>query len=271
MTQEDWLTSHPYLHPVADLHAQINVATAEFRSSKIGVVRWDTYLNDFLTGVPLLHNTAAPFDFGPAEKATRLLVERLASQPLSEKLASQLQILQAELRFRSESSRSVIRWLFDEGLFDTSCAGLLRYLGWTVMADYLDPLVNAFDTWREGERWLCTYCPTCGSLPAMAQLAGSDPARTRFLSCGCCRTRWQYRRLGCPFCGNQEDRRLGILMFEAEGALRIDYCERCKGYLKTYCGLGDEKVLLADWTSVHLDVIARDRGFNRLAMSLYES
>jgi FdhE protein len=59
-------------------------------------------------------------------------------------------------------------------------------------------------------------------------------------------------------------------MFEAEGGLRIDYCESCKGYLKTYCGQGNEKVLLADWTSMHLDFIARDRGFNRLATSLYE-
>ena len=270
MTQEDWLRSHPYLHPVADLHAQVNVATAEVLSSKIGTVRWDTYLNDFLAGVPLLRNAAVPFDFAPAEKMTRLLVERLASKPLPEKLTRQLQVLQAELQSSSESSTSVIRWLFDEDLLDTSCAGLLRYLGWAVMADYLEPLVDAFDTWREGERWLRTYCPTCGSLPAMAQLAGTDPARTRFLSCGCCRTRWQYRRLGCPFCENQDDRRLGILIFEAEGGLRIDYCESCKGYLKTYCGQGNEKVLLADWTSMHLDFIARDRGFNRLATSLYE-
>jgi hypothetical protein len=29
-------------------------------------------------------------------------------------------------------------------------------------------------------------------------------------------------------------------------------------------------VLLADWTSLHLDVLARDRGLKRLAASLYE-
>lgn len=270
MTQEDWLKSHPYLQPVADLQAQVNLVTAEVLSSNIGAVRWDTYRNDFLAGIPLLRNAAAPFDFAPAEKMTRLLVERLASKPLPLNVARQLETLQAELRSIPEGSTSVIRWLFDEDLLDTSCAGLLRYLGWAVMADYLDPLVHAFDTWREGERWLRTYCPTCGSRPAMAQLTGSDPARTRFLSCGCCRTRWQYRRLGCPFCENQDDHRLGTMMFEGEGGLRIDYCESCKGYLKTYCGQGNEKVLLADWTSIHLDVIARDRGFNRLATSLYE-
>jgi FdhE protein len=55
-----------------------------------------------------------------------------------------------------------------------------------------------------------------------------------------------------------------------EENLRIDYCGSCGGYIKTYNGSGSESVLLADWTSLHLDVIARDRGLNRLAVSLYE-
>jgi FdhE protein len=57
---------------------------------------------------------------------------------------------------------------------------------------------------------------------------------------------------------------------DGEGGLRIDYCDSCKGYLKTYNAEGNEGVLLADWTSLHLDVIARDRGLKRLAASLYE-
>jgi FdhE protein len=61
-----------------------------------------------------------------------------------------------------------------------------------------------------------------------------------------------------------------VVAIEGEGGLRIDYCEACGGYLKTYAGEGKERVLLADWTSVHLDVMAGDRGLNRLATSLYE-
>jgi hypothetical protein len=48
------------------------------------------------------------------------------------------------------------------------------------------------------------------------------------------------------------------------------YCEKCQGYLKTYEREGNEVVLLADWTSLHLDLLARDRGLKRLAASLYE-
>ena len=40
--------------------------------------------------------------------------------------------------------------------------------------------------------------------------------------------------------------------------------------LKTYDGEGAETVLLADWTSLHLDLLARDRGLRRMAASLHE-
>jgi FdhE protein len=62
----------------------------------------------------------------------------------------------------------------------------------------------------------------------------------------------------------------GHVAVEGEAGLRIDYCEACGGYLKTYAGQGDETLLLSDWSSLHLDLIARDRGLKRLAASLYE-
>jgi FdhE protein len=103
----------------------------------------------------------------------------------------------------------------------------------------------------------------------MGQLVGVDPGRLRFLSCGCCNTRWRYRRTGCPFCENVDDHKLAILSVQGQSGLRIDYCQTCRGYLKTYNGQGEESTLLADWTSLHLDILARDRGLLSLAASLY--
>jgi FdhE protein len=60
-----------------------------------------------------------------------------------------------------------------------------------------------------------------------------------------------------------------VLSIEGEDALRIEYCQSCGGYLKTYVGQGREGLLLADWTTVHLDIIAGDRGLKRCAGSLY--
>jgi FdhE protein len=52
--------------------------------------------------------------------------------------------------------------------------------------------------------------------------------------------------------------------------LRLDVCHACRGYVKTYVGDGGERVLLADWSSLHLDVLARDRGLERRGESLYD-
>jgi FdhE protein len=57
---------------------------------------------------------------------------------------------------------------------------------------------------------------------------------------------------------------------EGEHGLRIDHCGSCGAYLKTYAGQGAEAVLLADWTSLHLDIAARERGWHRMAASLYD-
>jgi FdhE protein len=144
----------------------------------------------------------------------------------------------------------------------------LRFLGWTVLSRALRPVVESFTGWRDDERWLRRYCPICGAGPAMAQIAGTE-ARQRLLCCGRCNTRWRWRRTQCPFCENDSQRLAGIRI-EAEPALRIDHCTECRGYLKTYVGQGQESLLLADWTSLHLDLLAHERGLERKATSLYD-
>jgi FdhE protein len=269
MTQDAWVTSHPYLQPIAALHTQIRNEMAETAAASSEMPRWDDYTRDYLAGAPILCSSAVVIDCLPAEKMIRSKVERLTASSMPQ-IADEIRILGAELRGELVAPNRVVAWLLGNDPLDSRCPGLLRYTGWTALSQYLRPLVDEFAKWREEERWQRSYCPTCGSPPAMAQLVGSDPGRMRFLSCGCCGDRWRYQRTKCPFCESSEDHRISIVTVEGEGGLRIDYCESCRGYLKTYDGEGNEEVMLADWTSIHLDVIARDRGLKRLAASLYE-
>jgi FdhE protein len=270
MTRDVWLVKHPYLQGVADLQALIDSAVAEIPIPGAGLPSWDNYVSDFHAGMPLLRSSRVAIDFRDVETVLTSLVEALASKPLPGNLAQDSRALEAQLHSDRNSPRRALAWLLDNDSFTPTTPGLLRYLGWAVLARYLRPVVDAFSGWRDEERWLRSYCPTCGALAAMAQLVGTDPGRLRFLSCGCCRSRWRYRRTGCPFCQSADDHRLAVVAVEGEGGLRIDYCEACSGYLKTYEGQGSESVLLADWTSLHLDVIARDRGLSRCAGSLYQ-
>jgi FdhE protein len=270
MTQDFWLVKHPYLQGVADVQALIGAALAEIHIPSACVPSWDDYIGDFHEGIPLLLSPSVAIDFLELEKVLTSLVEALAAKPLPGTLAQDSRTLKAQLESDGDSPRRALAWLFDNDSFTPTNPGLLRYLGWAVLASYLRPVVDAFGGWRDEERWLRPYCPTCGALPAMAQLVGIDPGRLRFLSCGCCRSRWRYRRTGCPFCRTEDDHRLAVVSVEGEAGLRIDYCETCKGYVKTYEGQGNESVLLADWTSLHLDIVARDRGLLRCAESLYQ-
>jgi FdhE protein len=270
MTRDVWLAKHPHLQRVADLQALVDAAVAEVHIPVPRIPSWDDYISDFHAGIPLLLSSKVAIDFRDIERVLTSLIEALASKLVPGKLAQDSRTLETQLHAGLDSPRKALAWLLDNDSFTPTNPGLLRYLGWAVLARYLRPVVDAFSGWRDEERWLRSYCPTCGALAAMAQLVGTDPGRLRLLSCGCCCSRWRYRRTGCPFCQSVDDHRLAVVAVEGQAGLRIDYCEACRGYVKTYEGQGSESVLLADWTSLHLDIIARDRGLIRCAGSLYQ-
>jgi FdhE protein len=231
MTREIWLQTHPYLRPVAELVADVERAAAGIGAPSARIPDWNAYRADFLAGVSLLSSTNVAIDLEPAELITEQIVARLPPRTMS--------------------------------------PGLLRLVSWTATARYLRPVMTAFDAWRDEERWLRPNCPMCASLPAMAQLVGADPGRKRLLACGCCGTRWQFARTGCPFCGTNAQR-LASLTVDTEPGLRIDYCESCRGYLKTYDGEGNEVLWISDWSTFHLDLIAHNHDLKKLAASLYD-
>jgi FdhE protein len=269
MTPDLWVEAHAYLRPVADLSAQVDRAAAAIDILEARLPDLEDYRAEFLAGLPLLSSAGGAVDLEPGGRMAAALLERLASGTSPGILAEEARALVAELGPESGRSRRIVDFLLGGEPLAPASPGLLRYAGWTAMARFLRPVVHAFDGWRDEERWLRRYCPTCGSLPAMGQLVGADPGRKRMLSCGCCGTRWQFKRTGCPFC-ETDAQRLASVTIEDEPGLRIDHCESCGGYLKTYDGQGNENLLLSDWSSLHLDLIAHDRGLKKLAVSLYE-
>lgn len=269
MTRDEWLKAHAFLRPVAELCAQVEELAAGLETSATEVPVWEEYAEDFGAGVPLLQSPGAAVDLEPAGRMAVALAGRLAEVALNANLRADARTLEEALRREKDAPRRVIEWLLGGDETAPASPGLLRYLGWTATARHLAPVVAAFSAWRNEENWQRSYCPTCGSSPSMARLIGVDPARIRLLCCGGCRTRWQYRRTQCPFC-ESDVQRIDVVAVEAQAGLRIDTCESCKGYLKTYAGQGDEELFLADWTSLHLDYLARDRGLVRSAASLFD-
>ena len=268
MTSDSWLQAHAYLRSVAELSAEVDrVAAGE--TLQAPVPDWERYRPEFLAGVTLLQSAEAAIDLEPGGQTAAALIERLALTRSSGYFAAEARALHAELQNEPHAGRRMVDLLLGDESAVPLFPGLARYLGWTAMRRFLGPVVLAFNHWRDEEKWRRRYCPTCGSLPAMAQLVGEEHGRQRFLWCGCCGTHWHYTRTCCPFC-ESDSQRLESVVVEGESGLRIDHCASCGGYIKTYDGHCNEGLLLSDWSSLHLDVLASDRGLKRLAASLYE-
>jgi Ni/Fe-hydrogenase subunit HybB-like protein/formate dehydrogenase maturation protein FdhE len=123
-----------------------------------------------------------------------------------------------------------------------------------VQAQVLAPLVDD-STWYRGR------CPICGGEPDMAAL-GKGSGRRRLL-CSRCDSEWAFKRIGCPFCGNDDPFKL-VYHPSGDEVYRLSVCERCRRYLKTVDlrQVELERVLPAERIlTVAMDMAARDAGY----------
>lgn len=201
-----------------------------------------------------------PLDFPPREKILELV--RAEKIPLLQQEKFQARLLDATEKFlprvlaekilRQENS-SVKNFCAAHELNET----LSRKIFWAAV----DKLVPAELKLWERDDWSENFCPVCGRRPVMAQLKKFNDGRERRLVCGGCHSLWSWRRVGCPFCGNENLERIQIL--ELDSKMRLDVCDDCRAYLKTYTGEDEEEIYLRDWTTLHLDLLAEEKSLRK--------
>ncbi len=111
--------------------------------------------------------------------------------------------------------------------------------------------------WDEG------FCPFCGGFPGMGEIRKEG---RRFLHCPLCSTEWEYPRMKCPYCGNEDQEKLTYFQVEGESENRVDICRSCGKYLKTIDSRDMEGSLdfeVEDFLTLHLDHLAHEEGFSR--------
>ena len=136
-------------------------------------------------------------------------------------------------------------------IFDTALHPFLRALALT-----LAPLV------RDGA-WYRGICPVCGGEPDFAAL-GRRGGQRRLL-CSRCDTEWTFRRVGCPFCGNDDPRQLGYYPSD-NGAYRLNVCGACRRYIKTIDlreVAGERLPAVERVLTVGMDLAAEQAGYRR--------
>jgi len=136
-----------------------------------------------------------------------------------------------------------------------------------LISETLGPLLKLYTDKLENRvkltDWARGYCPVCGKNPAFASLKADDGKRT--LACSMCGFHWEFKRIQCPFCGNEDQKLLSYLAVENDDMYRIETCDACRCYLKTIVLKNAAHEIFYDVESIitlHLDIIARDNGYS---------
>jgi len=234
-------------------------------------------------GIPLLHDQPVTLDIHFAADLFSRLVDELAERGAGELTTRLEPIIDAATRGALDPEH-----LFDEAfvqhadhLAQTAAdAGLDADLLLTLATKAVAPLLQAYaerllplidrvdDGTSQGATWTMGFCPICGGWPLLGELRGVELAL--WLRCSACSSGWRGQRLVCPYCANHDYRSLGSLAIEGEPRFRISVCDRCKGYLKVANAFDPTPAALLaldDVASLHLDVAAIERGYQRPADS----
>ena len=93
----------------------------------------------------------------------------------------------------------------------------------------------------------------------------------RFLMCAECFAEWEFLRVKCPACGEEDKEKLPVYTAEQFPHVRVEACDTCRSYLKaidlTKNGLAVPEV--DEIASAALDVWAKEQGYRKTCPNLF--
>ena len=218
-------------------------------------------------GFPLFSREKIPVDLTSTITLFSRFLEHLSSKKRKDKEA--LEKTLKKLETDSDWFNNVINSFLsrDETMFAMKAEEVnldpmvLKFLTHMSLRPSLNILKESVSERIKNDTWGFCYCPLCGSQPNMAHL---DDQGKRFLHCEFCGSIWNYPRLKCPFCENNEAKTLGYFVSEEEEGFRVDFCKKCSSYIKT----ADMRIIeyplsleLENLLTLHLDMLAHEQGF----------
>jgi formate dehydrogenase accessory protein FdhE len=153
---------------------------------------------------------------------------------------------------------------------NTSPAQPAQFLARAFLQPYAEWLRSqATVDWTNGGPSPC-LCPSCHRKPGAGVLRQQGEGARRSLLCSFCLAEWEFRRLVCPACGEEENTRLPVYTADEFDYIRVECCDTCKTYIKsvnlTRNGLAEP--IVDELASAPLDLWARDHGYAKLELNL---
>ena len=115
-------------------------------------------------------------------------------------------------------------------------------------------------------------CPFCKRKPGLGVLRPLGDGGQRSLVCSFCLAEWEFRRIVCPGCGEENPAKLPVFTAEELKHVRVESCDGCRSYIKTVdltkSGRGDPVV--DEMAAIPLDLWAQKQGYTKLQTNLMQ-
>ncbi|HTG34667.1 MAG TPA: formate dehydrogenase accessory protein FdhE [Thermoanaerobaculia bacterium] len=148
-------------------------------------------------------------------------IEEIAPPPLAQAAAG----LSAQGKMRWEVLLDEF-WRQDEAL--TAAEALIA---WTFLQPHAEHLAD--HTERLEIHATPPLCPLCSGSPQVGVLRPQGDGGKRSLICSLCATEWDFRRIVCPACGEEDVDKLPVYIAEELDHVRVEACDTCRHYIKT--------------------------------------
>jgi formate dehydrogenase maturation protein FdhE len=116
-------------------------------------------------------------------------------------------------------------------------------------------------------------CPLCGGRALFGVLRIEGDGGKRCLVCSFCGYEWEFRRILCPTCGEEEEKKLPVYVAEQFPHVRVEACETCKFFVRTIDLTKDGHAVpvVDDLAAIPLTLWAHEHGYSRLQPNLLGS
>jgi FdhE protein len=116
-------------------------------------------------------------------------------------------------------------------------------------------------------------CPLCEGRPVIGIMRVEGDGGKRCLVCSFCGYEWDFRRILCPICGEEEEKKLPVYIAEQFPHIRVEACDTCKFFLRTIdlTKDGNAVPVVDDLAAIPLTLWAHEHGYSRLQPNLLGS
>jgi FdhE protein len=273
-TIEDYKMASPHYNELLDILGEILILREEYRNNmKDSIFSVDEKIiaQKMEGGLPLVDFTGGIFDLTRPQEYFNSLIT-IAERKMPENAKDILGIIK-DKQFDWEK---MIRASFDnteeEPIVESKSNSdeteenldLIDLFVEESLRPELEYIADKYGEIVAKSRWTEGYCPICGKEPKIGEIRGDEEGQ-RYLFCHQCGYKWNFRRIKCPFCGNEEQHSLAYFAVEGEERHRVDVCNKCRRYIKIIelpKTAGEINLDVEDIATLHLDMLAYEEGYN---------